>query len=118
MDIKVISSTQHSPLEESILHHGAEAKLPNRCDSEGDNIVLFVADLKDGKLDSYKGTYVAYQKGNLVGQSKDGDKLWQAAGAYYGSSSLTVFKVPEKPEDVKNLRAYMDKAYCKLYPKD
>ena len=52
----------------------------------------------------YKGTFVAYHNGLLIGQSSDGDLLYEQACKVYGlpdpfkSDRLTVFRVPENTE--------------------
>ncbi len=81
-------------LEEYILTPGEDAKRPPRGISNADNITVFLADLVHNKLDRYKGTYVAYNEGNLIGQSEEAKKLWQKASTYYKTSNLSVFLVP------------------------
>ena len=83
---------------EFLLGHGSLSKRsPNMkqiYDSYKDNLPNFAYDLVKGKLDNFLGSYVAYQKGILVGQSLDRNKLYTEASTYFGSSSLAVFRVP------------------------
>ena len=51
-------------------------------------------DLRNGTLKFYEGTFVAYWKGILCGQSVNGEALLKRASDYYGSSNLAIFKVP------------------------
>mgnify|MGYP001560746907 CR=1 FL=1 len=81
---------------EFVLSHHALSKVPDRCETRGENKTVMSADLKTGMLDHYKGSFVAYQKGVLCGQSADAARLTKAAGMYYGDSGLSVFKVPEE----------------------
>ena len=85
-------------LREYILSHGELAKQPDRGARQADNPAFFKADFLEGRLDRYEGTFVAYQKGVLCGQSEDGEKLHHQAACYYGTSGLTVFQVPLKKD--------------------
>ncbi len=88
-EIKVVD------LREFILSHDALSIAPERGKSHEDNMFWFEHDLRSGHLKQYTGTFVAYQIGILCGQSRDGEKLYDQAHAYYGSSNLAVFPVPE-----------------------
>lgn len=86
-------------LTEYILRHDELAAQPDRGRSQSENGAFFRVDFLEGKLDRYEGTFVAYQKGILCGQSADGEKLHHQASAYYGGSGLTVFQVPLKRDN-------------------
>ena len=83
---------------EFLLSHDALAKQPDRGDDGSSNAPCFKEDYEQGKLNRYRGTYVAYHKGVLCGQSKEGDLLYKAATNYYGRSNLVVFEVPKNPD--------------------
>ncbi len=86
-------------LSEFLYSHGELAAHDDRANSTEGNAACFINDLLTGTLERYRGTYVAYQKGILCGQSSK-RSLYNAASAYYGSSSLSVFRVPDnKIED-------------------
>ncbi len=57
------------------LSHGELSQLSERGNSERDNIPSFRDDLRMGFLIGYDGTFVAYHKGVLCGQARDGDEL-------------------------------------------
>lgn len=65
------------------------------------NQPYFQMDYRQGKLDEYKGTFVAYHKGVMCGQSADGQKLYSEAEQYYGKSNLAVFRVPKTWEEME-----------------
>ena len=71
---------------------------PGRGIDHVDNAPYFKVDFLELKLKSYTGTFVAYQKGILVGQSKDGNLLYHEFSCLHGGSNLTVFGVPEDRE--------------------
>lgn len=85
---------------EYLLTHQQLSKKADRGTDLKDNDFLFQIDFKKGRLDHYKNTYVAYQKGVLCGQSRE-ISLCRNAADYYGASSLTVFKVPENINDLE-----------------
>lgn len=78
---------------EFILTPGALSSQPDRG-KDADNTEYFGKDLESGRLNAFRGSFVAYQKGVLCGQSKDRDLLFRSARACYGQSSLDVFQVP------------------------
>jgi hypothetical protein len=84
-------------LTEYILSHAELAAQSERDESGNSNTLWFFEDLKSGALNRYKGTYVAYHKGTLCGQSSEKDSLFKQAQNYYGRSNLAVFRVPETP---------------------
>ena len=93
--IRVIDDLVIPPEElEFILNHGALSRQATRGDRARDNVPCFSDDLRDGLLEPYNGTFVAYHKGTLCGQSSDGPALYTRAKDYYGSSDLAVFRVP------------------------
>ncbi len=104
-DLRLVDSLD-SGIREYYLTHGALAQQPTRA---GDNQSLFVHDLIDGRFLGYRGSYVAYQKGVLCGQSVDGETLFDCTGRYYGISSLGVFKVPSRTEKVGEFCAVFGK---------
>lgn len=73
---------------------------PGRGIDHADNAPYFKVDFLEMKLDRYKGTYVAYHKGILAGQSKDGNLLFHEFSCVHGDSSLMVFRVPENRESL------------------
>jgi hypothetical protein len=101
-------------LEEFVLDPKESVRIPDRCQDEGGNIVYFVIDIKDGKLDNYEGTYVAYWHGNLYGQSSNGRLLQREASKLY--DGITVFKVPDDLDEIKALKSFQNEdilAKCK-----
>ena len=84
---------QGACLEEYILSHGDLAREPEGPNGLA-NAVCFMADLWRQRLEPYRGTFVAYHRGVLCGQSANRDVLWTEASAYYGSSTLAVLHVP------------------------
>lgn len=95
--INILSPTEY------ILSHDDLASKSDRGDSPAANVPCFKNDILKGRLDNYKNTFVAYQKGILCGQSKDGKELYNFASSYYGFSSLAVFKVPNSKVELENL---------------
>ncbi len=87
-------------MEEFLLSHDEVAKSSNIGDNSEGNVPSFQVDFLKGSLKRYKGTYVIYHKGVLVGQSKNGPSLFKEAQRYYGNSNLALFKVPENPKDL------------------
>ena len=96
---------------EYILSYEALAHQQQRGHIAKDNPVFFEVDFRNGALNRYKGTYVAYHKGILAGQSGDGKELFRKFKSMHGSSSLTVFKVPE---DTRGLAAAVQEAIRKV----
>jgi len=90
-------------LQEFLLSHEELAAMPDKGNSRDANKAGFLHDFSSGRLDRYKETFVAYQRGNLVGQSWDGKLLFKEATGYYGASSLTVFGVPKEPSGLTNV---------------
>lgn len=88
-------------LNEYILSHEELAHQPERGDSAVDNTRFFKIDFGNGLLNRYNGTFVAYHKGTLCGQSKDGELLFDKASEYYGNSNLAVFNVPKTPGELE-----------------
>ena len=91
-------------LEEYILSHGGLSKQLDRGETAADNLLFFKLDLRQRRLNRYQeGSYVAYHKGVLCGQSSEGLRLFNTAKEYYGSSNLAVFKIPKKDERLSEL---------------
>jgi len=86
------------PRRDFLLEHGELARIKDWTDSPRE---AFESDLVDRKLASYRGTWVAYQKSVLAGQGEDGSELYNKASAYFGQSSLAVFRVPAKGESLE-----------------
>ncbi len=98
-------------LREYILHGEELCRLPDRGLHQNQNPIFFRADFLEGKLERYEGTWVAYQKGILCGQSADGKKLRHEATCHYGGSGLTVFPVPAtKGATIDDINAKIDEA--------
>jgi hypothetical protein len=57
------------------------------------NFLNFKRDLLIHNLNFYKGTFVAYNKGILCGQSENRELLYQEASKLHGTENLAVFKV-------------------------
>lgn len=98
--------------KEYILSNEELSKHKNRAELETDNFRCFYKDLVSEDLISiYGGTFVAYQKGILCGQSKNRDLLKDIAKCYYGSSSLSVFLVPEEGAslEIQNIQSLQEK---------
>jgi hypothetical protein len=87
---------------EYILNHDDLASKRDRGDSASANIPCFKEDFLKGRLNNYKETFVAYQKGILCGQSKNQEELFKKATSYYGFSSLAVFMVPKEISQLEN----------------
>jgi hypothetical protein len=87
---------------EYILNHGDLVHQRDRGDSASANIPCFKEDVLNGRLNNYKETFVAYQKGILCGQSKNQEELFKKATGYYGFSSLAVFMVPKEISQLEN----------------
>jgi hypothetical protein len=90
---------------EYILDHRELAKRPDRSTSAEGNIHVFMKDVENGLLVPYERTFIAYQKGVLCGQSRNGKKLYGIASGYYGSSGLSVFKVPTRGKEASYIRS-------------
>jgi len=88
---------------EFILTHTGLSHIKDRCVSRGGNGYWFLHDLFDRDLKGYEGTFVAYQKGILCGQSENGKLLYDDASSYYGSSGLSVFRVPQNRETLEDM---------------
>ena len=84
--------------EEFLYSHEELSKHDRGIDAP--NQQWFQSDFTQGLLDRYTGTFVAYHKGVLCGQSKDGKGLYEEAQQYFGSSNLAVFLVPSTWEDI------------------
>ena len=87
-------------LKEYILGYAALARAPERGHVAEDNPTFFKIDFRNGALNQYVGTYVAYHKGILAGQSEDGEALFRKFKSMHGSSSLTVFRIPENNKEL------------------
>lgn len=90
-----------------ILSHGGLCNYPDRhyAPNDGyDNELYFKVDLVEGRLNAFIGSFVAYQHGTLAGAHGDMLELYKEARAYYGGSSLGVFKVPRLGENLHDLR--------------
>ncbi|MBI2110235.1 hypothetical protein HYT51_00440 [Candidatus Woesearchaeota archaeon] len=86
-------------LENYLLSHNELAQQAERGDVAADNLLFFKLDLRHGKLDRYEeGSFVAYHKGVLCGQSFNRHNLVNTAIGYYGDSNLAVFRIPKKGE--------------------
>ncbi len=96
-DFQIIGHTKY------ILSHEELARQPERGESLLDNIVSFREDFMQGLLNRYRGSAVAYHKGILCGQSMSMRGLAQKAASYYGSSDLTIFRVPRGPQGARKL---------------
>ena len=81
---------------EFLLRHGIVGRTPERGESVS---AVFLLDLRQGRLDAYRGSAVAYQKTVLAGQSKDPGRLYREAGDYFGSSGLSIFFIPQSTAD-------------------
>ncbi|UCD03781.1 MAG: hypothetical protein JSW73_04550 [Candidatus Woesearchaeota archaeon] len=88
--------------KEFLLSHEELAKQKGG-NSKTDNTIFFIAEFNKGDLDRYRGTFVAYQKGVLCGQSKYGIVLYNQAKSYYGGSSLSVLRVPKSGETLDSV---------------
>lgn len=96
-ELPVINSSVIDPsLREYVLCHDALARFKKKTLDASANLLSFVTDTAEGKLDHLHDTFIAYWKGILCGQSRDGKKLYDQASAYYGSSNLAVFQVVKK----------------------
>jgi len=89
-----------------LLSHDALSLHPSR----GSNADAFVRDLGEAVLNRYGQTSVAYQKGVLCGQHRDGDVLYRVGKRYYGHSHFAVIEVPKiwprtpvAPDEVKRV---------------
>ncbi len=58
------------------------------------NLPAFESDLKEGRLDAYRGTFVAYFGGVLCGQSADLRGLRELALGELEKEKLSIFRVP------------------------
>ena len=94
--------------EEYILGYDALSAQPSRGDSGQDNVNFFEMDLRNGRLKKYTGSYVAYWKGVLCGQSRERDHLYNVVVSVHGRSNLAVFPVPENAEKQTVLKALED----------
>ena len=89
-----------------ILSHGGLCNYPDRHYAPDDgygNELYFKVDLVEGRLDPFRGRVVAYQHGTFAGVHNDIQELYAQARAYYGSSSLGIFKVPRSDENLHGL---------------
>lgn len=69
----------------------------------------FLKDLTSGKLEKYRGTFVAYHHLTLCGQSKDFVLLSARAENYYTGADLRIYRVPQTSTEnipAKVLRLY------------
>ena len=100
-------------LNEFILSHVALALQPSRGASYRDNGPCFRQDFAKGVLQPYEDTFVAYQKGKLCGQSKNGELLMKKAAYFYGGAGLAVFQVPKNAagieKAIENAQGWVDK---------
>ena len=62
----------------------------------------FIDDFRAGVLNRYRGTFVAYKKGILIGQSSDQKLLLLTTGRTYGLDQLAVFPVPRVKESLES----------------
>jgi len=100
--MKEINGISIVTLEHYLLSHDELSQQAERGDVAADNLLFFKLDLRQGKLDRYEeGSFVAYHKGVLCGQSVQGLKLFNTAKGYYGDSNLAVFRLPKKGETLK-----------------
>jgi len=89
-------------LEHYLLSRDELAQQAERGESAADNLLFFKLDLRQRRLNRYQeGSYVAYHKGVLCGQSFQRLNLFNAAKKYHGSSNLAVFKIPKKGEIIE-----------------
>ncbi len=97
--VKIVESMEDRELQGAkmgyMLRHGSLSKQPYRGDSQKCNIPYFKEDLRAGKLERFKDQYVLYHKGVFCGAGNNDEVLYELASAYYGSSDLALFKVPE-----------------------
>jgi hypothetical protein len=84
------------------LTHGELSQLPEGGKSEKANVPAFQEDFRKGFLIGYDG-FVAYHKGVLCGQARDGRELLETTQRYYGSSNLAVFRVPQGDETIDDV---------------
>lgn len=86
--------------ERFILGHDVLSEIDSNPDMGPDE--QFTDDLIEGRLTRHRGTFVAYQKDVYCGQDPFIDLLTWVASAYYGSSNLTIFKVPAKGRSIQS----------------
>ena len=72
-----------------------------RGEDPADNPLFFKIDYVSGILKQYEPTAVLYWKGNLVGQSKNGQELYDSFCRVHGQSNAAVFVVPTEREDLE-----------------
>ncbi len=101
--IRLVRVKKSSSLREYLLDHNGLSSFPNKGDNERVNVPCFREDLKEGRLNFYRGESVAYHKGVLCGQSADGNDLYNKAKEYYGKSNLAVFRVPKEEETLDTI---------------
>ncbi len=85
--------------KEYLLRHGELTPAMPLWETRRDNAFYFARDVMAGKINYYEGTFVAYRRGALVGQSKNKRALYHKAREYYGTLNLTVFPVPTQKTD-------------------
>ncbi|UCD03887.1 MAG: hypothetical protein JSW73_05095 [Candidatus Woesearchaeota archaeon] len=91
-------------IREFLLTPKGLSKEENRGLIKKHNAYWFVNDLFDKKLVGYEGTFVAYQKGILCGQSEDGKLLYKEAKFFYDDNpNISVFKVPKDGKTLDEL---------------
>ena len=90
--IEIVESSAE-PQQNYLLSHGSLAKIPDKGRNGTVNLPCLREDLDNGRLDQYRGSWVAYHKGVLCGESSEGRGLYEAAWTYYGKSNLTIFRV-------------------------
>ena len=104
-DIKVIDCEGNVVLFNYILSHGMLSRQDERgkTGSIEDNVNSFKEDFENGRLEVYRGTYAAYQKGILCGQHINREILYETASQYFGKSGLSIFRVPSYSEELEDV---------------
>jgi|GEM_PF-1888424 len=100
--IRIVKKEEYEEgLTEYLLGHDALTLFPARVNLIGETPRVFLNDWRVTKaLNRYYGSFVAYQKGILAGQSKNAEALYRTALSFYGGSTLQVFRVPRLSESV------------------